>query len=142
MIKANCDNLKLIQVGICLTNAEGKLPNQKIHAWQFNLEFDEKQEESRISSMDMLKESGLDFPRHKSEGIPHQLFAEYLITSGLLLNPRTHWITFAGAVDFGYLLRYVRGVTLPANEKLFQNELKCYFKNFYDCKELMRELNI
>jgi len=70
------------------------------------------------------------------------LFAEYLISSGLLLNPRCHWITFAGAVDFGYLLRYVRGVCLPANEKLFQNELKLYFQNFYDCKELMRELNI
>jgi CCR4-NOT transcription complex subunit 7/8 len=92
--------------------------------------------------MELLKESGLDFSKHKSDGIPHTLFAEYLITSGLLLNPRCHWITFAGGVDFGYLLKYVRGVSLPANEKLFLNELKLYFQNFYDCKELMRELNI
>lgn len=114
-------------MGICLTNADGELPNNKINAWQFNLEFDEKQEEARISSMDMLRESGLAFGKHKTDGIPHSLFADYLITSGLLLNPRCHWITFAGAVDFGYLLRYVRGVSLPANEKLFQNELKLYF---------------
>jgi CCR4-NOT transcription complex subunit 7/8 len=33
-------------------------------------------------------------------------------------------------------------VSLPPNEKLFLNELKMYFQNFYDCKELMRELTI
>jgi len=92
--------------------------------------------------MELLKESGLDFAKHKQEGIPHLLFAEYLITSGLVLNSRTHWITFAGGVDFGYLLKYVRGVALPANEKLFLNELQFFFQNYYDCKELMRELNI
>ena len=31
---------------------------------------------------------------------------------------------------------------MPKSEKLFLNELKMYFQNFYDCKELMRELNI
>lgn len=44
--------------------------------------------------MELLRESGLDFSKHKTEGIPHQLFAEYLITSGLVLNNRCHWITF------------------------------------------------
>lgn len=44
MIKGNCDNLKLIQVGICLTNEKGELPKGKVNAWQFNLEFDEKGE--------------------------------------------------------------------------------------------------
>lgn len=92
--------------------------------------------------MDLLKESGLDFNKHKTDGIPHLLFAEYLITSGLVLNTKTHWITFAGGVDFGYLLKYIRGEqSLPANEKLFLNELKYYFQNFYDCKELMKEQN-
>lgn len=94
IIRANCDNLKLIQVGICLTNEFGALPNKNIHAWQFNLEFDIKAEESRQSSMDLLRESGLDFQKHKQEGIPHNIFAEYMITSGLLLNPNCHWITF------------------------------------------------
>ena len=65
-----------------------------------------------------------------------------MITSGLLLNPKCHWITFAGGVDFGYLLKLIRGVNLPANEKLFLNELKLWFNNYYDCKELMRELSL
>lgn len=42
MIKANCDNLKLIQVGISLANSKGESPTGKTVAWQFNLQFDEK----------------------------------------------------------------------------------------------------
>jgi CCR4-NOT transcription complex subunit 7/8 len=37
MIKANCDNLKLIQVGIALSNEHGEFPRGKSLAWQFNL---------------------------------------------------------------------------------------------------------
>jgi len=92
--------------------------------------------------MELLRESGLDFQKHKTDGIPQQLFAEYLITSGLVLNNRCHWLTFQGGVDFGYLLKYLRGGALPTNEKLFLNELQMYFQNYYDCKELMRELTI
>lgn len=42
MIKANCDNLKLIQVGISLSNQNGQFPKNKPQAWQFNLQFDEE----------------------------------------------------------------------------------------------------
>ena len=90
--------------------------------------------------MSLLKESGLDFNKHKTEGIPQALFAEYLITSGLVLNKNNHWITFHGGADFGYLYKYLSGSSLPANQDLFISELKVYFVNFYDCKELMREL--
>jgi CCR4-NOT transcription complex subunit 7/8 len=38
------------------------------------------------ASMSLLKESGLNFDKHKMDGIPQSLFAEYLITSGLALN--------------------------------------------------------
>ena len=42
VIKANCDNLKLIQFGISLANGKGEYPEGKTVGWQFNLEFDEK----------------------------------------------------------------------------------------------------
>lgn len=64
-------------------------------------------------SMELLKHSGFDFPKHKTNGIPASLFAEYLITSGLVLNKRTNWITFHGGVDFGYLLRLLLNTNLP-----------------------------
>lgn len=92
--------------------------------------------------MDILKQSGLDFQRHKTDGIPHNLFAEYLISSGLVLNPRNHWITFHGGADFGYLLRQLLGYNLPNSQDEYLRDLQLYFHNFYDCKEVMRELGI
>lgn len=44
MIKANCDHLKLIQVGISMTNCHGEAPSGNTLAWQFNLFFDESKE--------------------------------------------------------------------------------------------------
>ena len=42
-LKLNVDSLKLIQLGITLTNSKGEYPkNYPYHTWQFNLEFDIK----------------------------------------------------------------------------------------------------
>lgn len=40
MIRGNCDNLKLIQVGLALSNDKGESPRGSTLAWQFNLHFD------------------------------------------------------------------------------------------------------
>lgn len=63
--------------------------------------------------MTLLRDSGSNFEKHKTDGIPHAIFAEHLISSGLVLNPRNHWITFHGAVDYGYLLKILLGQKLP-----------------------------
>jgi hypothetical protein len=141
MIKANCDHLRLIQVGISLTNAHGDTPAGETVAWQFNLFFDEAKEQSIDDSMSMLRQSGFNFEKHKTDGIPHELLAEYLITSGLCMNRRNHWITFHGGVDFGYLLRHLMGTELPQKQDEFLECLKWYFGNFYDCKEIKREID-
>ncbi len=39
VIKMNVDNLKLIQVGITLTDDDGNFP-EGVNTWQFNLKFD------------------------------------------------------------------------------------------------------
>ena len=69
--------------------------------------------------MKLLEDSGFVFQKHKTDGIPHQLFAEYLISTGLVLNPRNHWITFHGSVDFGYLLKILIGQPLPNTQEDF-----------------------
>jgi len=68
MLKANCENLKLIQVGISLANQNGDTPSTL--AWQFNLQFDEHMEQSIEDSMSLLRQSGFNFEKHKNEGIP------------------------------------------------------------------------
>ena len=95
-----------------------------------------------IESMDLLRASGFEFERHKTDGIPHQLFADYMITSGLVLNKKNHWITFHGGVDFGYLLRQLSGQSLPSMQDDFLKALDTYFVNYYDCKEIKRELDL
>lgn len=91
--------------------------------------------------MDLLKRSGFDFEKHKTKGIPHNLFGEYLITSGLLINPEVHWITFHGGVDFGYILKVGLGTELPNDEGSFFEMMNSYFCNFYDIKEIKRDID-
>jgi CCR4-NOT transcription complex subunit 7/8 len=90
----------------------------------------------------MLKRSGFDFDRHKFHGIPPSLFGEYLMTSGLCLNPSTKWITFNGAVDFAYLLKTLlgQGEPLPPTESAFFDYMDSYFCNYFDIKEMKRDI--
>ena len=91
--------------------------------------------------MNLLKESGLQFEKHKSDGIPHSTFAYYIMQSGLVLNPRNHWITFHGGMDFGYMLRLLLGDEIPGTYDAFRLQLDAYFINYYDCKEIKKEIS-
>ncbi len=91
--------------------------------------------------MDLLIKSGFNFELHRKRGIPHTLFAEYLITSTLCLNPEVHWITFHGGVDFGYLLKSLIGSNLPSDETSFFQLMDAYFCNYYDLKEIKRDIS-
>ena len=77
--------------------------------------------------MDLLMRSGFDFEKHKTKGIPSQLFAEYILTSGMCLTNKIHWITFQGGVDFGYMLRALIGTDLPNDETGFFDLMSSYF---------------
>ena len=91
--------------------------------------------------MNLLKKSGFDFNAHCTRGIPHKIFAEHFITSGLCLNPTINWITFQGSVDFGYLLKSLLGEdSLPQNEKAFFELMRFHFINFFDVKEIRRDI--
>lgn len=87
-------------------------------------------------SIELLKDSGVNFNMHKSDGIPQDLFAEYLITSGLILNTEITWICFHGIFDFAYLLKYATNDFLPLDQQNFQQALQIYFPSFYDIKTL------
>lgn len=46
-------------------------------------------------SIDMLTGAGIQFKRHEDEGVEVDMFAELLISSGLVLHEEVTWITFA-----------------------------------------------
>ncbi len=138
-LKMNVDLLKLIQLGITLTNSKGEFPkNYPYHTWQFNFEFDKDKDKILTSSLNLLEDCGIDFAKLKKKGIKHKKFAEYFMTSGLVLNPDITWVSFHGCYDFGYLLKLLLNSNLPDNENDFLCDLNTYFINFYDIRTLVK----
>ena len=138
-LKMNVDLLKLIQLGITLTNEKGEFPkNYPYHTWQFNFEFDKSTDKILPSSLNLLEKCGIDFNKLKRKGIKHKLFAEYFMISGLVLNPDITWISFHGCYDFGYLLKLLLNSKLPDSEKEFMELLNTYFINYYDIRTLVK----
>jgi len=137
-IKTNVDKLKLIQLGITLTNAKGEQPPNTA-TWQFNLKFDIDKDEHSQESINLLYNSGINFHKIKKDGISHSLFAEYLMVSGMVLNENIIWISFNGLSDFAYLLKLLIGDYLPNNTIDFLDLVKTYFPNAYDVKYLINE---
>ena len=136
-LKLNVDSLKLIQLGITLKNSKNEYPKGN-HTWQFNFEFDIEKDKYSQESINLLLKSGINFEKLKNEGINHKLFAEYFMTSGLVLNPEVYWISFHGSYDFGYLLKYLLYTKLPKSDLDFTNQLNIYFPNHYDIKILVQ----
>ena len=136
-LKLNVDSLKLIQLGITLSNEKGEFPEPN-RTWQFNFEFDYTKDKSSKSSMNLLINSGIDFNKIKKCGIKHSKFIEQIKNSGLVLNPKVHWISFHGSYDFAYLLSNLLNNSLPNNEKEFTQILGLFFPNHYDIRILVK----
>ena len=141
-LKLNIDSLKLIQLGITITNENGEYPkNIPYHTWQFNFEFDINKDQYNEQSINLLKKSGINFEKLKKNGINKNKFAASLMTSGLVLNSDVYWISYHGSYDFGYLLRLLLNESLPKDEEEFIKTLGIYFPNFYDIKMIIKDLD-
>jgi CCR4-NOT transcription complex subunit 7/8 len=136
-IKTNVDKLKLIQLGITISNENGDYPPE-CATWQFNLKFDLNNDQYSNESIALLTNSGINFEMLESRGIRHEVFGEYIISSGLVLNEDINWISFHGIYDFAYFLRVVTNLPLPETENSFFEHLKIYFANLYDIRHLVR----
>ena len=68
-LKINVDSLKLIQLGITLSNEKGEYPkNIPYHTWQFNFQFDLIRDIYNDESVKLLKNSGINFDKLKKKG--------------------------------------------------------------------------
>ena len=139
-LKVNIDSLKIIQLGITLSNEHGEYPKSiNYHTWQFNFHFDLDKDNYNEESITLLKKSGINFEKLKNRGIKHNVFAQYLMTSGLVLNPDIYWVSYQGSYDFGYLLKLLINEKLPPNEDRFIDSLNLYFHNYLDVKILVKD---
>ena len=139
-MEKNVNSLKLIQLGITLTNKNGEYPkNIPYHTWQFNFKYDEKKDLYSEDSLNLLKSTGIDFENLKTNGIDQTKFGEILKDSWLVLNPNIIWVSFHGSYDFAYLLKLLINENLPTTESEYIQLLGCYFPNFYDIKSLIKD---
>lgn len=140
-LRLNVDALRLIQLGLTFSDANGRLPrvDGELCVWQFNFrEFSPRDDLCAPDSIRLLEESGIDFAQNASRGVDARSFAVLLTTSGVVLNPRMRWITFHAGYDFGYLLKVLTGRPLPARERDFFEALRVFFPTLYDIKYLMK----
>lgn len=143
-LRLNVDMLKLIQLGLTFSDAQGNLPriNNELCVWQFNFrEFSLADDMYAGDSIELLKQSGIDFAQIESRGIDVRRFGEQLTVSGVVLNEDVRWITFHAGYDFGYLLKVLTAAPLPAEESEFFELLKLFFPTLYDIKYLMKFCN-
>lgn len=141
-LRANVNMLNLIQLGLTLSDEQGNLPtcgtNNRQCVWQFNFrEFNLKTDMYAIDSIELLRQSGIDFARNSEFGIESKRFAQLLMCSGVVLNDKIQWVTFHCGYDFGYLLKLLTSKDLPEKQSDFFERVKMFFPVLYDIKHLM-----
>ncbi|XP_042065430.1 probable CCR4-associated factor 1 homolog 10 [Salvia splendens] len=87
-LKINVDSTKLIQVGLTLLDDKVNLPPHGI-VWQFNF-----REFNPASSVELLRDSGIDFAANMEKGVDAARFGELLMSSG---NGNVALVTFQGS---------------------------------------------
>lgn len=144
-LKDNVDMLKLIQLGLTFSDEQGNLPKcgtEKYCIWQFNFrEFNVNEDVFANDSVELLRQSGIDFQKNNEKGIDTRRFGELLMSSGIVLNDNVHWVTFHSGYDFGYLLKVLSCQNLPDTQAGFFSLINMYFPTLYDIKHLMKFCN-
>mmetsp|Transcript_4207 Transcript_4207/g.12649 ORF Transcript_4207/g.12649 Transcript_4207/m.12649 type:complete len:286 (+) Transcript_4207:355-1212(+) len=135
MLRWNVDLLKIIQLGLAFSDADGNMP-KGCSCWQFNFEFDLQKDVYAQDSIDLLMNSGVQFPEHEKNGIVVSDFGALLMESGLVLNEDVKWISFHSSYDFGYLLKILTCTELPTEQQEFFELLHMYFPQLLDMKYL------
>lgn len=133
-LRENVDRLRLIQLGAAVADADGTVRG----AWSFNLKFDIDVDLQSEKSMAFLRAAGLDFSRHKKEGIDPGILGRKLANSSLVGQRAPNWVTFAGAYDLAYLLKLLtNGQPLPRDAHSFDVQLGMYCRRHHELRDVL-----
>lgn len=85
-----------------------------------------------------MKDAGLDFPKHRSQGVAAIALGKRLAESTLIGRYAPRWLTFSGSYDWGYLLKLVTlGRPLPTLPGQFDHILAMYCPNRKELRDLL-----
>ncbi|KAL6877525.1 hypothetical protein ACP4OV_012740 [Aristida adscensionis] len=137
LVKANVDELPIVQLGVTLCDAHGNLPlgvDGRGHtvglAWEVNFsDFDVHGDRHVPESVAFLRSQGVDFDLARAHGVSSGAFMERL--AGVLPAAQRRgdltWAAFGGAYDFGYLLKMLTGgQPLPETRQEFVEQVRAH----------------
>mmetsp|Transcript_6777 Transcript_6777/g.16989 ORF Transcript_6777/g.16989 Transcript_6777/m.16989 type:complete len:310 (-) Transcript_6777:370-1299(-) len=135
-LRSNVDKLSPIQLGIAVAGAEGAVRG----VWCFNMCFDVDVDLHTEESVNFLRRAGINFVRHKKEGISSVDFGRRL-RCPLLVGPLAPlWLTFSGDYDLGYLLKVLTiGTQLPGAVALFDGMVSGYMPRRFDLQDMLTQ---
>ncbi|KAL8533132.1 hypothetical protein ACS0TY_009400 [Phlomoides rotata] len=135
-----CDDIldsEIIQVGLCMFNADGELPSHGIQnrhiAWEFNIglrfDIDSRRSPDDEALVQILIKEGVEFGRLRRYGIAWSDFCSAFQSENMWEFPSANtneymavtWVGF-GVYDFGMLLKLMHESDdefFPATERIF-----------------------
>jgi len=122
-LRENVDQLRPIQVGLAVAGDDRAIRG----SWTFNLRFNLGADRHTKASVEFLRRAGVDFARHAKEGLDGAILGRRLFASKLVgfRCSTPIWLTFAGAYDFGFLLKLLScGQPLPPTRGAFRQALE------------------
>ncbi|KAB5564941.1 hypothetical protein DKX38_004995 [Salix brachista] len=127
-MKYNVDLLKIIQLGMTLSDSQGNLH----YAWQFS-----------FRDFNIEHDPCIDLKKNRETGIDSSDFAWMVLSSGLVFsNSSITWSTFHGAYDFGFLIRILTRRELPSDMASFLGMVSFFFGvRVYDTKFMMGSIS-
>ncbi|XP_066357878.1 probable CCR4-associated factor 1 homolog 9 [Miscanthus floridulus] len=126
LVKANVDELPIVQLGVTLCDAHGNLPcvpdyrygyyhGYAERAWEVDFsDFDVGRDRHAAQSVAFLRSQGVDFDAARAHGISSAAFGAKLAEI-LTSAPRgagdveLTWVVFGGAYDLAYLVKMLDG---------------------------------
>ena len=65
LLRCNVDLLKIIQLGLTFLDKNGNTPSDGISTWQFNFKFNLTEDMYAEESVELLRNSGIQFEKHE-----------------------------------------------------------------------------
>ncbi|XP_044496530.1 putative CCR4-associated factor 1 homolog 8 [Mangifera indica] len=136
-LKFNVDLMKLIQLGITLSDGKGNI----CCTWEFNFsDFDLERDLHSEGSIDLLKNCGINFEKIRKYGVSSEVFVPKFLHI-LSRHRNIKWVTFHGLYDLAYVLKLLMNKPMPRSLFEFLEVASMVFGCVFDIKFMAKHCN-